>query len=127
MTVVHSSDLDFRNLPGRSSADPFHDLDPGSLAVRVVIIEEHTGRTPHLHPHSPEIIYVAEGRGTAWQNRMETRVAAGDIIRIPQNVAHATIPEAGSRLKLICFFPRGDLSTNLVELEGTISIDEERR
>ena len=127
MTVVHSFDLNFRDLPGRSSADPFHDLDPGSLAVRVVIIEEHTGRTPHLHPHSPEIIYVAEGRGTSWQERTETRVAAGDIIRIPQNVAHATIPEAGSRLKLICFFPRGDLRTNLVELEETISIDEERQ
>ena len=127
MTVVHPTDLMFMDLAGRSSADPFRESDPGSLAVRVVVIDEHRERTPHLHPFSPEIIYVAEGHGTAWQEGISTPVSAGDIIRIPQNVAHATIPRPGSQLKLICFFPHADLSKNLVELQEIISTDEERQ
>lgn len=120
MGVIRNSDLIFRDLPGRASADPFHSLDPGELAVRVVVVEEGTTRRPHRHPHSPEVVFVAEGHGIAWQEGTATRVSPGDIVWIPENAAHATIPDPGSRLKLICFFPYKDFGSNLIELEETI-------
>lgn len=124
MSVVRPSHLDFEERPGRQSADPFRALDVTDVTVRVVNIHDTPERTLHRHPFSPEIVYVAEGNGINWQDGTPTRVGPGDIVWIPTNARHATLPEPGSRLKLICFFPHGDLDRNLVELEETVSIDE---
>ena len=122
MSVVPSSDLDFGELPGRASADPFAGLETGDLSVRVVIIADTPGRNLHRHPFSPEVVFVAEGHGVAWQNGTATRVGPGDIVWIPTDAPHATVPDRGSQLKLVCFFPHGDLRANLVELDETVSI-----
>jgi quercetin dioxygenase-like cupin family protein len=122
--VVGPSDLDFQELPGRGSADPFRDFDPGELSMRIVIIEDTPLRNLHRHPLSPEVVYVAEGHGATWQDGTATRIGPGDVIWIPANTSHATLPDRGSSLRLICFFPHGDLSANLVELTETVSIDE---
>jgi quercetin dioxygenase-like cupin family protein len=124
VSVVRAADLDFKGLPGRLSADPLAGLGSGELAMRVVTIENTTTRNLHRHPLSPEVVYVAGGRGMNWQGGAATRVGPGDIVWIPADVPHATIPDPGSRLELICFFPHGDLSTNLVELNETVSIEE---
>jgi quercetin dioxygenase-like cupin family protein len=124
VTVIRFSDLDFRDLPGRASADPFGSTDPGELAVRVVIVDHQAARTPHRHPMSPEVVFVAEGHGIAWQDGTAIRVGPGDIVWVPRNAPHATIPDPGSRLRLICFFPHGDLSANLVELDEPVLKNE---
>ncbi len=123
MSVVRASDLDFRDLPGRAAADPFEWFDADGVSMRVVIVEDTPTRNLHRHPLSPEVIFVAEGHGVTWQDGTATRVGPGDIVFIPTNARHATIPDRGSRLKLVCFFPHGDLGTNLIELEGTISAE----
>jgi quercetin dioxygenase-like cupin family protein len=77
-------------------------------------------RRPHLHPHSDEVVYVVEGRGTAWEDGTATAVGAGDVLVVPSGVPHATVAHAPSGLVLVCFFPAPDLGSNLVELTGPL-------
>jgi quercetin dioxygenase-like cupin family protein len=117
MPVVPAGSLDFARLPGRLSADP---LPPGlaiGASTRVVRIGPGP-RTPHVHPHSAEVVYVAEGSGTAWEDDVPTRVGPGDLIVVPPGVPHATVAADGADLVLVCFFPHPDLSANLRELPG---------
>jgi quercetin dioxygenase-like cupin family protein len=113
--VVPGESLDFARLPGRVSADPV----PPGLAVgcsaRVVRIAPGP-RTPHRHPHSVEVVYVAEGSGTAWEDDVPTRVSAGDVLVVPAGVPHATVAAGPGDLVLVCFFPHPDLAANAEEL-----------
>jgi quercetin dioxygenase-like cupin family protein len=116
LPVIPASSLEFRQLKGRASADP---LPPGladGCAARIVRIPPGP-RTPHQHPRSAEIVYVAQGSGIAWENGTRTPLAAGDVIAIPPGVPHATAATA-TGLVLVCFFPDGDLDTNIVELDA---------
>ena len=106
--------MPFAELPGRASADALPAGFDGSCSARVVRIPPGS-RTPHRHPRSAEVVYVAAGSGVAWEDGHTTPVSAGDVIAIPQGVPHATAAtEAG--LVLVCFFPDGDLASNLEEL-----------
>ena len=117
MPLIRGSALDFEQLPGRLSADPL----PRGLAdcaVRVVRIPPGP-RTPHRHPRSPEVAYVASGSGTAWEAGSAQRVSAGDLLVIPAGVPHATAAGEDG-LVLVCFFPDGDLETNIEELDTPV-------
>ena len=118
MPVVPAAALQFARLTGRLSADP---LPPGldtGCSLRVVRVTPGP-RTPHVHPHSAELAYVAEGSGTAWEGDVPTRVAAGDLLVVPAGIPHATVADP-SDLVLICFFPHADMSANIVELAGPV-------
>jgi quercetin dioxygenase-like cupin family protein len=115
--VVPAGSLDFAQLPGRRSADP---LPPGLVAggsVRIVRIPPGP-RTPHRHPHSAEVVFVAAGTGTAWEDDVATPVGAGDLLVVPAGVPHATVASGTSELVLVCFFPHADLAANIEELTG---------
>lgn len=114
MPVIPAAALDYKDLPGRLSADPREGQPDADYSVRIVRIPPGP-RTPHLHPRSDEVTYVAAGTGTAWEDAMPTEVGPGDLLVIPRGVPHATVAGA-SGLLLVCFFPDGDLGTNLVEL-----------
>jgi quercetin dioxygenase-like cupin family protein len=120
MTVVRRADLDFRELPGRWSADPFAGAG-APVSVRVVRIAPGVGRSPHRHPHSCEVVHVVAGGGVAWLDGKTAEVAAGDVILVPAGMPHATIA-VGDELHLVCFFPHPDLAANLEELDGVISL-----
>jgi quercetin dioxygenase-like cupin family protein len=77
-------------------------------------------RTPHRHPHSWEVVYVAEGNGRIWEDEYATVVGAGDVAAISPGTPHATVCTGRSELVLVCFFPDPDLSGNLEELEGPV-------
>lgn len=119
MPVIPAAALTFAQLSGRRSADPLPgELDAG-CAVRVVRIEPGP-RTPHRHPHSVEVAFVAEGSGTAWEGDLPSIVQAGDLLIVPAGVPHATVAHEGGELVLVCFFPHADLSANLEELAGPV-------
>lgn len=123
MIVRRFGDLDFRQLPGRLAADPFADEDAGGTSVRIVRIEGAAPRRPHRHPRSAEIVHVADGTGRAWQDGEVRTVAAGDTVLIPRGVPHATIPNPGGSLLLVCFFPDPDLGTNTEDLDTVLDLD----
>ncbi len=114
MPLIRATALDYQQLPGRLSADP---LPPGfsDCAARVVRVPPGP-RTPHRHPRSAEVVYVVSGSGTAWEDGTTQRISAGDVLAVPAGVPHATA--ASSELLLVCFFPAGDLESNLEELDG---------
>jgi quercetin dioxygenase-like cupin family protein len=121
--IVRRDSLEFNALPGRDSADPFAEVKDTNLSMRIVDIPP-GDRNPHLHPHSHEAMYVLSGTGTLWEDGKSERVEPGDAILIPPNTPHATIADEGAPLRLACFFPRGDLRSNIQELEGNIVLDQ---
>ncbi len=120
MTLVPGDGLSFADLPGRRSADPFPS-EPGASSVRVVRLSHDPGRTAHRHPHSEEVVYVSAGRGAVWLDGDRRPVAAGDLVRIPAGVAHATIPDRGVEMELVCFFPHPRLADNIEETEIAVA------
>ena len=119
MPVVPGGSLEFGALPGRFSADP---LPPGldvGVSARIVRIAPGP-RTPHVHPLTAELSYVAGGTGTAWEGDVATEVGEGDLVVVPAGVPHATVASGTSDLVLVCFFPHPDLAANLEELTGPL-------
>jgi quercetin dioxygenase-like cupin family protein len=88
--------------------------------MRIVRLTGTGSRSPHRHPHSQEAIYVISGRGTLWEDGEAQRFEAGDCALIAAGVPHATIPDGGTSMELVCFFPHPDLNTNLDELEDIV-------
>lgn len=125
--IVPGGDLRFVPLPGRRSADPFADVVIEGLSMRVVRVAPDIARSPHRHPHSSEVIYVLSGSGRLWEDGRSGRVQTGDCIAIPAGVAHATVPDPGVELELVCFFPRGDLRSNTEELAQPADLREEMK
>ena len=120
MTIVGPTDLDFVDLPGRRSANPLISI-LSEASVRVVELERTPDRTAHRHPHSEEIVYIAAGHGEAWIDGQRHPVTEGDIVHIPTGTAHATVPAAGSRMRLVCFFPHPNLPENIEDTDITVT------
>lgn len=110
------SQLRFARLEGRASADPFEGSPGEGLSVRLVRLKSGLRRSPHRHPHSPEVVYVLSGSGVLWEDGIERRVEPGDLALIPAGEPHATIPAAGESMELLCFFPHPDLAANIEDL-----------
>lgn len=124
MTVVARADLMFTPLDGRRSADPLVGLRADS-SVRVVRLRRTGGRRAHLHPRSEEVIYVAAGTGHVWIDGRRSPVAAGDVVHVPRGAVHATVPDRGSDMELVCFFPHPDLSVNLTTTTHVVDPDHD--
>jgi quercetin dioxygenase-like cupin family protein len=122
VTVVRAPDVEYAALPGRLSANPVPAPLGADYSVRLVRVPPGP-RTPHRHPHTDEVTYVVSGAGTAWEGDRPTVVGPGDLVFVPRDVPHATVAHAGQELVLLCFFPAGDLSSNLVELDGPVRSD----
>lgn len=120
MTVVDGSALEFADLPGRRAADPFSAMATES-SLRIVELSRSSGRTAHRHPESEEVVYVESGEGEVWIDGDRHAVRAGDVVRVPSGVNHATIPTEGSRMRLVCFFPHPTLSENIEDTDITVS------
>jgi quercetin dioxygenase-like cupin family protein len=121
MHLTRADQSHFRQLPGRRSADPLAGLDVGRLSMRFARLTPGP-RNPHLHPGCVEVIYVVEGRGTAWLAGETTPVRAGDLFVVPAGVAHATLPDQGTEMLVLCVFPVDDLAANTVELDGEVTL-----
>ncbi|MDH4277932.1 MAG: cupin domain-containing protein [Acidimicrobiia bacterium] len=123
MTVVGRSTFRFADLPGRRSADPLAAVDSQS-SVRYVKLEHDPTRTAHRHPHSEEVMLIVAGHGHLWLEGDRLPVEQGDVVRVPTGAAHATIPDRGSAMELMCFFPHPDLADNMVETDIAVVNDD---
>jgi quercetin dioxygenase-like cupin family protein len=124
MTMIDGARLHFEALPGRASADPLRGLGAAS-SLRIVRLGRTPSRHAHRHPHSEEIIFVRTGSGTVVVDAVRHRVGPGDVVHIPPGAAHATIPDPGSDVELVCFFPHPELAANLEETDIAITIEEQ--
>lgn len=122
--VTRSAELRFKALPSRDSADPFEGESGANLSLRIVKMSADPHRSPHVHPHSAEAVYVIAGSGTFWVDGERIPVEQGDAFLIPAGVKHATLPDDEVDMELICFFPHPDLSENLVELPEPVEFYE---
>ncbi len=116
MRVVSGDLLAFNELPGRLSADPLRGLATVS-SVRIVRPQRAEQRLAHRHPHSEEVTYVVAGRGVVYIDGVWHVVRPRDIVHIPPGATHATVPEDGGEMELICFFPHPNLSDNIEETD----------
>lgn len=106
---------------GKQSTDGLSpDLNAAST-LRLVRIFPARARRSHAHPHSEEVIYVAEGEGWLWESGDITRVTGGDVLYIPRGVDHVNFARRGSALTLICFFPHPDLRANIEDRSERLS------
>ena len=62
----------------------------GESTVRQVVIEHVPVRSPHLHPHSEEIVYVVEGvLEYQLDGKPPVTLRAGEVLFIPSGEVHA--------------------------------------
>lgn len=120
MTTIPADDHAYVELPGRQSADPLARVAAAS-SLRVVRLESTPGRRAHRHPMTEEVVFVRAGRGHVWIDGTLHPVGSGDVIHVPTGAAHATLPEPGTTMELVCFFPHPDLKENIEELDITVS------
>jgi quercetin dioxygenase-like cupin family protein len=114
--IIGRATFDYVSRPGRRVADPCADLDTDAFSVRVVRLDGHERRNPHRHPHSQEFIFVVRGWGTLWEDGVGHRVVEGDCALVDTGVPHATIPDRGTTMELVCFFAHPDLPGNTEEI-----------
>lgn len=120
MTVIKGEGLEFVDLPGRRAANPFVNV-PADSSLRVITLGRTEGRTAHRHPHSEEVIYVEAGTGVVWIDGELHPLEPGDVVRIPAGAAHATVPDEGEQMALVCFFPHPDLAANIEDTDITVT------
>jgi len=125
VTVVGPGEIEFRAFPGRRTADPFREAGQGASTVRQVVIDPVDARSPHLHPHSEEIVFVVSGRGRVWLDGVFHAVGPGHWYRIPAGTPHATLADPGERMSLVCFFPHDDFANNIEELDLVLENQKE--
>jgi mannose-6-phosphate isomerase-like protein (cupin superfamily) len=123
--IVPGPVLRFAVLPGRDSANPFEGWSPEGLSMRVARLETRR-RSPHRHPLSQEAIYVVSGRGALWYEGLRHRLQAGDSALIERGAVHAIIPDRGSSMQVVCFFPHSDLEANLEEIDEIVIVEDDK-
>ena len=116
MTVTPGSDIEFFDYPGRRTGNPLRGLGAAS-SLRIARLEREAQRNAHRHPHSEEVVYVRQGTGAVYIDGGFHAVGPGDTVHIPRGVPHATVPDPGEQMELICFFPHPDLGENIEETE----------
>ncbi|MDQ3660864.1 MAG: cupin domain-containing protein [Actinomycetota bacterium] len=111
------------DLPGRRSADPLKGTTPHGFSIRVVSLSGGR-RSAHRHPGCQEVIFVIAGSGRLWEDGIFNVFEQGDSALIEPGVAHATIPDPGTAMELVCFFPVEDVASATEELEDVVVEDE---
>lgn len=112
------------HLPGRKSLETVSsDVCDANCTVRFVEIPvpktNDISRTPHCHIDFEECIFVMSGQGIGFVDGEEQPVQKGDTVLIEPGEWHFFRNIGDQPLKLLCFFPVGDIS------DGTINIKPE--
>lgn len=103
------------DLAGRQSLEIIsEEICASECTVRLVEIpvsmQDEKPRIPHCHIDFEECIYVMSGHGVSFVDGEERPVETGDMILINSGEWHYTRNAGNQPLKLLCFFPVGDIS-----------------
>jgi mannose-6-phosphate isomerase-like protein (cupin superfamily) len=117
---IRESDAKRLSLPGRISREILSGaLGATSSSVRLVEIAPmgpgEKPRGPHVHHGFEEVIYVLSGRGVTESESGSLEVGAGDTVHVPAGERHVTRNTGSEPLKLLCFFPVGDVASGTEE------------
>jgi mannose-6-phosphate isomerase-like protein (cupin superfamily) len=102
-------------LPGRTSLEIISG-ERGSCAVTLRLAEipvPHPGEKPrgwHQHYDFEECIFVLSGEGTTYADSGEYPLKPGDALLMPAGEKHVTRNTGRTPLRLLCFFPVGDIT-----------------
>jgi mannose-6-phosphate isomerase-like protein (cupin superfamily) len=118
--VISPAEAKRLSLPGRVSQEV---VSAASGAERVTLrlveiapaIPGKKKRGPHVHRGCEECIHVLAGAGVMETDRGELAVKAGDTILVPPGERHVTQNTGTEPLRLICFFPAGDVGAITTE------------
>lgn len=90
----------------------------GSYVMEVGAFPPHEPGPPfHLHPHTDETFYVAEGEATFQLGDREVQLGAGSLVFVPRGTAHTVWNSGdGPVLGLIVISP-GDAEHELIPVE----------
>jgi quercetin dioxygenase-like cupin family protein len=103
-------------LPGRNSIELLS-AEKGTHSVTLRLVEipvamaRSAKRVPHSHSNFEECIFVLSGQGITHADSGEYPLEAGDTIWIPAGEEHYTRNSGNATLRLLCFFPVGDVSS----------------
>lgn len=127
--VITPADAKRLALPGRESREILSgDAESGNVSFRLVEITpnklDETKRGPHVHRGFAECIYVLAGSGVTESESGEHSLQAGDTILIPSGELHVTHAIGDEPLKLLCFFPTGDVASGTTEFASWTAAGE---
>ena len=117
--ILPRAQRDYVELPGRRSADPLRAAAPLGFSMRVVSVEAGR-RFAHRHPRCREVIFVITGSGQLWEDGVLSSFEQGDCALVEPGVAHGTVPDPGTAMELVCFFPVEDVAAATEELEDMV-------
>lgn len=108
------------SLPGRISREVVAGkLGADQVCMRLVEIAApepgEKPRGPHVHYGFEEVIHVLSGEGVTETPSQRLPVKAGDTVLVPADERHVTRNTGNEPLKLICFFPVGDVAPGTEE------------
>ena len=106
-TVIHESDVETIDLPGRALKWLIHpsQILSDKCALNTVTIKSgETVKPAHSHPDAEEVIYVVSGEGKVMIDDEVHLIKAGSVVLFPQGSIHMVRNSGKSALKLMCFF-----------------------
>lgn len=85
------------------------------LAEIPVPASDEAPRAAHHHSDFEECIYVLSGQGTTFAESGEYPLMPGDTLLISPGEKHVTRNTGNEPLRLLCFFPVGDIAVGTSE------------
>jgi mannose-6-phosphate isomerase-like protein (cupin superfamily) len=122
-TLFKAADAKRLALPGRVAREVVSGaLGAKDVSLRLVeIAPARSGekpRGPHVHHGFEEAIHVLSGEGVTETPRGRFPLTTGDTLLVPAGERHVTHNTGDEPLRLICFFPVGDVATGTEEFSG---------
>jgi mannose-6-phosphate isomerase-like protein (cupin superfamily) len=122
-TLFREGDAKPLALPGRVAREVVSgSLGAKKVSLRLVEIASarpgEKPRGPHVHRTFEEAIHVLSGEGVTETESGRFSLRAGDTLLVPAGERHVTHNTGKDPLKLICFFPVGDVASGTEEFSG---------
>jgi quercetin dioxygenase-like cupin family protein len=105
--VIHESEADALDLPGRNLRWLANDKLLGAKHLSMCVIRVEPGETvrpAHSHPNGEEVIYIVSGSGRVLVNGEVAAVSEGCAVLFPQGEVHMLQNSGDVPMKVACFF-----------------------